>query len=91
MKKNEHNGIATRADEIEILSYVGLIDADTMTEDEITEEINMQYDGDYLVECTGRDGKAYLWYMDEARQAFLDLGSHDIAYLDEGDVDRLFC
>lgn len=91
MRKNEHNGIATRADEIKILSYVDLIDADTMTEGEITEEINMQYDGDYLTEQAARDGKAYLWYDDGAKQAFLDLDNHEIINFDEAEVDRLFC
>lgn len=75
---------------IKILSYVGLIDSENMEDWEIDGVIKRECEGDYLTECTGRDGINYLWYLDESKEAHLNLETGEIVNFDEEDIERLF-
>lgn len=44
---------------------------------------------DYLTENTGRDGKDYLWYLDETTNAVIDADGNICE--DENAIDELFC
>lgn len=44
---------------------------------------------DYLTENTGRDGKDYLWYLDETTNAIIDADGNICE--DDDRIDELFC
>ncbi len=52
-------------------------------------EVENDIEHDYLTENTGRDGKDYLWYLDETTNAIIDADGNICE--DNGRIDELFC
>lgn len=52
-------------------------------------DVENDIEHDYLTENTGRDGKDYLWYLDETTNAIIDVDGNICE--DDDRIDELFC
>lgn len=73
--------------------YIDLTDAVKTLYNHIdmdTDSIQADMDHDYLTQNEGRNGREYLWYMDNETCAAIDLETHDI-HDDEEFFEEQFC
>lgn len=64
------------------------MDYTNVTYDELLDTINADWECNYLTDHDGKDGKVYLWYLDESRSVAICVNDNTIIS-DERDIIKI--